>query len=504
MNSTKAKILVFTIFSFVLSPLFGQGERQVFTFPNGQVSSEGFIRDGKPDGYWKTYYENGQLKSEGNRVNFLLEGIWYFYTEEGDTLSTISYSKDLKNGLRRSITEYEVLVEPFVKDVRSGEGGRYDRKGHLLQRIFYKNGFEEGNSPVFDTTGLLKEIITYRKGFIVNREILNQYDGNGKKQGYWKTFFDDWSLHTECYYKHGLRDGFYKEYDEKGNLKKITKYVNDVEQVLAPEVQPLQMQYEYYDNGRIKREASFRNGKKEGTWRVFDETGKVIKSQTYEKDALVSEGIVDNDGKRRGDYKEFYADSTLKTEGFFIDGERSGVWKYYFHNGQLEETGTYRKGFPDGLWIWFYDNGKKQIEENFLDGLPSGSYKEYDLLGNVIVTGTYFDGMKVGKWTEQIGDMRSEGEYRNDKKIGEWVSYYDDGKLEFRGKYDAGYPNGEHYYYYPNGRIRELQTYAMGVAHGEWKKYLDTGELYFSVTYRQGAEVKYDGELLPNDDVIRP
>ena len=26
-------------------------------YPNGKVSSEGIIKDGKPDGYWKNYYE---------------------------------------------------------------------------------------------------------------------------------------------------------------------------------------------------------------------------------------------------------------------------------------------------------------------------------------------------------------------------------------------------------------------------------------------------------------
>ena len=189
----------------------------------------------------------------------------------------------------------------------------------MLQTINYKNGFEEGISPVFDTLGVLKEIITYKKGFITNREVLNRYDKEGKKHGYWKTFFEDWSLHTECYYRHGLRDGFYKEYDKQGNLKKITKYVNDIEQVQESGLKPLVMQYEYFPNGQVKREASFRDGKKEGVWREFDEKGNVINSQTYIKGALISNGIVGTDGKRRGEYKEFFADSTLRAEGIFIE-----------------------------------------------------------------------------------------------------------------------------------------------------------------------------------------
>ena len=503
MKHIKSVILLVLIGLMFSDGLLAQTEYQSFTYPNGQVSSEGMLRDGKPDGLWKTYYESGQLKSIGRRTDFLLDSTWVFFRENGDTSLIVNYRKDLKNGPRFTYSETEVLMEPYVNDVKQGEGQRLDRKGHVLQTMNFVNGFEEGVSPVFDTTGLLREIVTYRKGFVMTREALNRYDREGKKHGYWKTFFDDWSLHTECYYRHGLRDGFYKEYDENGNLTKITKFVNDVEQVLTADQKPLVMQREYYPSGKVKREASFRDGKREGVWREFDEDGNVINSQTYQKGALVGQGIVGTDGKRRGEYKEFYPDSTLRAEGLFIDGLRSGEWKFFYHNGKVQEVGSYKEGQPDGPWTWYYDNGQKQIEEQFFKGQPNGPYKEYDSKGNVIVSGTYFDGMKNGKWTEQIGDMRSEGEYRNDKQVGEWTSYYDNDNMAFRGKFNAGYPDGEHFYYYENGKLREIQVYAAGVKNGDWKKYLDTGELYFTVTYKQGAEVKYDGEALEEDEIVK-
>ena len=58
-------------------------QKKQFLFPNGNVSSEGILREGKPDGYWKTYYENGLLKSEGNRLNFSLDSTWMFYFQDG-------------------------------------------------------------------------------------------------------------------------------------------------------------------------------------------------------------------------------------------------------------------------------------------------------------------------------------------------------------------------------------------------------------------------------------
>ena len=494
--------LVFMVLSFS-HEVFSQTGYQAFTYPGGQVASEGMLRDGRPDGLWKTYYENGQLKSIGKRTDFLLDSTWVFFSEVGDTSLIVNYKRDLKNGPRFTFGKDDIVMEPFVNDVRQGEGKRYDLKRHLIQTVTYKNGVEEGISPVFDTTGLLCEIITYKKGFVMTREAINRYDREGKKHGYWKTFFDDWSVHTECYYRHGMRDGFYKEYDEKGNLKKITKFVNDVEQVVESDMKPLIVQHEYYPNGKVKREASFRDGKREGVWREFDEQGNVLNSQTYQKGVLVGQGIVDTDGKRRGLFKEFYPDNSLRAEGVFVDGLRSGEWKFYYHNGQIQEIGSYQEGQPDGIWTWYYKKKQKQIEEQFFKGTPNGSYKEYDSRGNIIVTGTYFDGMKNGKWTEEIGDMRTQGEYRNDKQVGQWVSYYDNGKLAFKGTFNAGYPDGEHFFYYQNGRLREIQKYAAGVKHGDWKKYLDTGELYFTVTYDQGKEVKYDGEALDDNEIIK-
>ena len=169
-------IFVFLVGLLMRFDIFAQTVFQQYSYPNGQISSEGILRNGKPDGLWKTYYESGQLKSIGKRKDYLLDSTWVFFKENGDTSLVVNYRKDLKNGPRFTYSETEVMMEPFVNDVRIGEGKRMDKRGHVLQTINYVNGLEEGVSPVFDTTGLLREIVTYRKGFIMTRETLNRYD----------------------------------------------------------------------------------------------------------------------------------------------------------------------------------------------------------------------------------------------------------------------------------------------------------------------------------------
>ncbi len=483
------KVIMTLLFCGLIVPmLHGQTEHKVFRYPNDSISSEGMLVNGKPDGYWKTYYGNGRLKSEGNRKDFKLDGRWYFYSEAGDTTLVVDYQNDMKNGLRRVYLSDEIQEDRFANDLRVETSRRYDRKHRLLQVIPIKDGYEEGMSPVYDTTGRLIEIINYRKGFVNTREVINRFDGQGRRHGYWKEFYPDFTLKLEQYYKHGLRDGFFKEYDEKGNLKTIKKYVNDVEQLIDSQTKPLQMQHEYYPNGRIKREASFRNGRREGTWREFDEEGNVIHSQVYQNGRLVQSGVMDTDGTRRGEWVELYPDSTMRAKGLYINGKRSGEWRFYYPGEVLEQVGFYKNGLLDGTWTWYYVDGKIQKQEDFFENQPEGKYVEYDETGAVIASGSYFEGMKTGKWKEQSGEVVSEGEYRNDKQVGEWVSYYANGNLAFKGSFKGGYPDGEHLYYYPNGKLRERQQYSGGIRNGLWRKYLDNGELFFEETYEQDKD----------------
>ncbi|MCL2247587.1 MAG: hypothetical protein FWC10_10870, partial [Lentimicrobiaceae bacterium] len=84
-----AFILTFC-FSAVLLAQAGEMVFTQFQHRNGEISSEGYLRNGRPDGFWRTFDEQGNLVSEGNRKDFLLDGVWRFYTN-GVLTSTITY-----------------------------------------------------------------------------------------------------------------------------------------------------------------------------------------------------------------------------------------------------------------------------------------------------------------------------------------------------------------------------------------------------------------------------
>ena len=76
------------------------------------------MKDGKPNGYWKTFYENGVIKSEGNRRDLQLDSIWKFYSDSGKLNLSINYYQGKKNGFRTTFLKTETIEEYFKNDVK--------------------------------------------------------------------------------------------------------------------------------------------------------------------------------------------------------------------------------------------------------------------------------------------------------------------------------------------------------------------------------------------------
>ena len=175
LNKSKGNIvLLFLVLIFFSLNAIGQKINKngynKFFYPNGQISSEGYMKDGKPDGYWKTYYVTGVLKSEGRRKNYQLDSLWIFYNQSSDTIEKINYKYGTKNG-------YDITY-------------RYDQK---------KN--------------------SNYKGYIFSRELYL----NGKKEGLTYQYFSDGSVKRKENYLNGKLQGLAYEYTKNGKINKIIK-----------------------------------------------------------------------------------------------------------------------------------------------------------------------------------------------------------------------------------------------------------------------------------------
>jgi antitoxin component YwqK of YwqJK toxin-antitoxin module len=476
-----------------------------YFYPNGKVSSEGTMRDGKPDGYWKTYYETGKLKSEGNRRNFQLDSIWRFYTEDDKPSMEFSYKDGKKNGYKKTYnkdgkTDSEEL---YSDDVKQGPTNYYYKEGQLWKKIPFVKNREEGIAYEYAPDGTVITLIDYRAGFIRSQEKINRKDAAGLKQGLWREFYSEGKIKSEGHYTDDLKNGYFKDYDTAGNLVNTSKYEFGKLVKNAPELAKLEVQVDYHSNGVRKFVGNFKNGIPEGVAREYDTTGHIINSQIFVDGVLTGEGILDAGGYEQGHWKEYHANGALKAEGEYLNGKKVGQWLFYHPNGKTEQKGKYdNKGQPQGEWKWYYEDGRLLREEIYIDGLANGAMTEYadDSTSKVITKGELVEGLKEGVWFFEMTDYREDGSYKGDKREGLWKHIYTTNqKTRFEGNYTDGQPDGKHIYYYENGNIREEGKYIFGRREGDWKYFDEEGLLILTITYKDDVEIKFDGQKIKLD-----
>lgn len=484
---------------------------QVFKYPNGTISSEGIIRNGKPDGFWLSYYVTGIKKSEGKYNNFQLDSVWVFFDQAGDTIEKINYLFGKRNGYSFKYKKdpsaglYVQTQELYAGDRKEGMAYSYFPDGKIQQTIAYNGGKKEGLSKEFNIDGNVITILEYNNDFLVSRERINRVDGKGLKQGVWKDFYPAGNVKTEKNYRDDLLHGYFKEYDTRGVLVMTMLYESGSIVKSEVEDQPdIEIENKYDENNRLVYSGPFRNKIPVGVHREYGADGKVTNAFVYNDNGLLmSEGIVDEAGRFNGKWKDLYPDGKIQAEGQYTENRRTGLWKFYNSGGKLEQTGSYNNGRPDGLWKWYYGDGAILREEEYFQGQRDGEYTEYAPDGKIIAQGVYTDGEKNGAWKYESGDNTEEGKYIVGLRDGLWKSYYPDGTLRFKGNYIQGNPDGQLTYYYDNGRVKEEQFYRTGIRQRTWKKYDEDGMQVMMITYKDDVEISINGVKieLPERDV---
>ena len=79
------------------------------------------------------------------------------------------------------------------------------------------------------------------------------------------------------------------------------------------------------------------------------------------------------------------------------------------------------------------------------------------------------------KWPN--GVIKMKGEYKYGKRWGQWLSFFDTGKLWSEGLYKDGIRTGPSVVYFENGKKHYEGNYTNGIMTGKWKLYSEDGKL---------------------------
>lgn len=354
---------------------------------------------------------------------------------------------------------------------------------------------------------------------------------NGKPDGYWKTYYpngklksegnrknfeldstwkfynDEGKVTAEFNYKNGKKNGLKKSYDAGLNyLVSAENFVDDIKQDYS---------FYYYPDGKLKNKVPFILGKEDGMGFEYAEDGTIITLTEYKGGFTRKQERInrkDKEGLKQGIWKEFYVNGKTKSEGKYVDDKKNGFFKEYALNGDLLKTTKYvndveQKDVPELAKIEvhtdYYAGGRVKSTGGYKNGYPEGVHRQYTSAGEIEGAKVYREGILVaegildargleqGIWKEYHpnGEIKSKGEYKDGKRIGEWIFYYPNNKIEQKGKYDKkGRAVDIWKWYYESGNILREENYVNGLLEGPMTEFNDSGKVITKGEYLEGLK----------------
>lgn len=261
----------------------------------------------------------------------------------------------------------------------------------------------------------------------------------------------------------------------------------------------------------------YRNGKKQLT-QHFDEKGKQTGTQTtWYDDGALQQTAIFVDGQLDGVVTNYHANGQVESSEVYIAGQhQDGECTHYDKDGKISRQHHFRNGKYHGQYVDYYPTGIVHINRLYQNGviqrsqtyLPNGHIAaNYQREGDHAVTDKYNARGKVIERemhvTDQQGTYLSSREYRYEsgqsksielynrggRKQGDMVTWYQDGTIQKKEKYENGELQALQRWA-PNGTMIEESFFHNGMRQGFHRKWSGaTGKLIYEAKYQDGDVV---------------
>ncbi|MEA1922494.1 MAG: Ig-like domain-containing protein [Pseudomonadota bacterium] len=247
---------------------------------------------------------------------------------------------------------------------------------------------------------------------------------NGKKEGWWKSYFESGALKAETPYKVGKREGTSTWFYESGNISSQTPYVNGLAEgnyigyyensqieAIIPHQADLRngMAHWFYDTGERMYDDPWQNDLRHGIKKAYFRSGPLSYEHPY------------TNGKKNGMTKGYYENGNRSYETPYIDGKKNGISKSYWEsNDQRKSETPYTDDIINGTQFYYFGTGELDRESPYVDGIRHGVQKYYYKNGQVAHSIPRRDNIKHGqeKWYSEAGEMTRCEIYNNGTMTG--------------------------------------------------------------------------------------
>ncbi len=184
--------------------------------------------------------------------------------------------------------------------------------------------------------------------------VTNRIDGNGLKQGFWVTHYENGNKKYEGTFKDDKPVGTFTRYYKEDGIQSIMEFGEDG-RIADAKI--------YYNNGKLAAEGKYIEQLKHGEWKYYS-----------------------------------YYNSNLSYTENYLNGEKHGVSTVYYPNGKISETLNFSNNKEHGIWVQYFQNGRVSLKSSFKEGKLHGEYLQYHPNGMSYVTGNYNQNRRDGEW----------------------------------------------------------------------------------------------------------
>ena len=168
----------------------------------------------------------------------------------------------------------------------------------------------------------------------------------------------------------------------------------------------------YYENGNIKSELRYKDGKLNGECKWFYSNGKPEMMVHYDMNVL------------NGEAMRWYENGNEEARFYFKDNQYDSIFESYNVSGILVKKENYKDGVLNGLTYQWYSNGKPFLEGEYLDGMMHGAWIMYYENGSISSNAMYDKGTGTQRgYAPNGGYLMTFIKYKDNKKDGEEIHY---------------------------------------------------------------------------------
>ena len=277
-------------------------------YSNLQIMEEPkFSKQGLFDGKWEAYFEDGQIKKTFGYDQNKKDKIWFSYFNDQRRQNYTYYNQDTL------VTDYDFKYYDNLKILKNPD--YYDFEYYMNLKVVEK--------PRNDNLRIVEE---------------PKFSKQGLFDGKWESFYENGDTWRTFYYNEGNKIKLWSVfYDSTGTRQSETNYENDLKEG---------MYYQWYETVKedSKEEGLYVEDKKHEIWSYWNEFSEK-RLEVWELGVLLHS------------YKyEYYENGQVKEEPSYINGKMHGDWFRYFPNGDIKGTRVFRENLKEGLWMEFHRN----------------------------------------------------------------------------------------------------------------------------------------------------